>query len=1288
MSFDISRSTFRPRKNFLGVVMQQGRVQLDSDWNEWQSEFSRRIQAGTLDTVGQAVYPASTPNAFKITPGTDPNTGKNILTIGAGRYYVDGLLAENHGPENEALWDSALAELSGSPAYSSTSAATDFAKQPYLPNAALLPGNGPFLAYLDVWERDVTYLEDPDLIDKAVNIDTTGRLQTIWQVKLLDLSNLGSTPTCSTDIPAYDALLQAPAGRLTSGHVPNATSGPCCLAPNTGYTGQENQLYRVEIHQAGTSSAPPAGGYTFPLPSSIPTFKWSRDNASVETSVSAIATVSTTSGPVSQLTVASLGRDRVLGFAINDWIEITDDAYELLGQAGEIYQIANITPSTNTITLNATVSSHFPSGQTTPDLHTRIRRWDQSGKVYQTDSSGNTTLWIDLGAKASTGLIPVPPTGTMLVLENGVTVSFDLSPEPTAANPTAFRVADYWLFAARTADGSVETLTEAPPFGIHHHYARLAIVTFPSTVQPCRVEWPPSQSACNCACTVTVSPTDISGNTTLQSILDKYKNLSAPTTICLEPGIYSLHAPLRLTSAHNNITIEACQPNSVRIQALAGNESSFNDGLIVLDNSDAVTLSDLNFWVPASSYSATTFAGLPISSLSSSVAAMAQNLLVSIGIRVVSGTKITIQNCNFALARGTAKGLNQSTAILGAGILLNGQNEGLQVEGCEFLPGNADLIEFRQSFFTGVALASSISFAATTAPAGTAPSAPTNVAGAPTAAAPVQKAAGVVGASTAAVEQHQPANSVAEKTAPTAKLETRAVQGSPSAVQANAPTLSSGASSVARPVEETGVQLVGGQFQNIASFGAQTPATLASQGGTVLPATLDQAVLRDNTFLRLTSAALLLGETGSFEATANQIEFCQAGLWTLTPSLTQFLLFDPQGRALLGSTIALSLPLPQGDTSSGVTIAAAPASTRIYTGANNFTDSQGNVWVPDTTAKNVAIGGTSALAAPTPVPSVTGTSDPTLYQAERYGNSFSYTFSNLPAGFYSLTLKFAEIVHTTNQANKGVRLFNVSVNGQQVLTDFDIVAAAGGALIATDRTYVVPVSSGQIVVQFTGTSLGSDQNAKIDAVELDSTWSGAPFLGAGNESDSTSFFDQLAQLARQAYVGDSSQAQFRIEDNEMHDLNAPGLLLLQDDSVVNGNSSTLMMIGNRIDGQLNLKQDFAGVAAQAPASLSTKASITAGGYFYIYFLTLATIGGFGRAVVTSNMLTSTTTSSPYSFALILLAADVKPQAIAVMSNVFVGLIAVEPLRNFTDPNLTDVYLADLLKSWQFMNTVV
>ena len=103
MSFDNSRSTFNPCNDYAGVVMQQGRVQLDADWNEWLSEFARRMQAGTLDILGRAVYPATTPYAFQITASS--SGGSNLLTIGPGRMYVDGLLAENHGDPTTAVWD-------------------------------------------------------------------------------------------------------------------------------------------------------------------------------------------------------------------------------------------------------------------------------------------------------------------------------------------------------------------------------------------------------------------------------------------------------------------------------------------------------------------------------------------------------------------------------------------------------------------------------------------------------------------------------------------------------------------------------------------------------------------------------------------------------------------------------------------------------------------------------------------------------------------------------------------------------------------------------------------------------------------------------------------------------------------------------------------------------------------------------------------------------------------------------------------------------------------------------
>ena len=43
MSGDYSRVRFDPKNDFSGVLMQQGRVQLDADWNELVELLDRRL---------------------------------------------------------------------------------------------------------------------------------------------------------------------------------------------------------------------------------------------------------------------------------------------------------------------------------------------------------------------------------------------------------------------------------------------------------------------------------------------------------------------------------------------------------------------------------------------------------------------------------------------------------------------------------------------------------------------------------------------------------------------------------------------------------------------------------------------------------------------------------------------------------------------------------------------------------------------------------------------------------------------------------------------------------------------------------------------------------------------------------------------------------------------------------------------------------------------------------------------------------------------------------------------
>lgn len=57
MKGDFTRNTFNPRKHYRGVLMQQGRVQLDADWNENLDILLNRIETETIDVIGYCGVP-------------------------------------------------------------------------------------------------------------------------------------------------------------------------------------------------------------------------------------------------------------------------------------------------------------------------------------------------------------------------------------------------------------------------------------------------------------------------------------------------------------------------------------------------------------------------------------------------------------------------------------------------------------------------------------------------------------------------------------------------------------------------------------------------------------------------------------------------------------------------------------------------------------------------------------------------------------------------------------------------------------------------------------------------------------------------------------------------------------------------------------------------------------------------------------------------------------------------------------------------------------------------------
>jgi hypothetical protein len=95
---------------------------------------------------------------------------------------------------------------------------------------------------------------------------------------------------------------------------------------------------------------------------------------------------------------------------------------------------------------------------------------------------------------------------------------------------------------------------------------------------------------------------------------------------------------------------------------------------------------------------------------------------------------------------------------------------------------------------------------------------------------------------------------------------------------------------------------------------------------------------------------------------------------------------------------------------------------------------------------------------------VTNPAPMAVYQTARTGN-FSYTISGFsPGGSHTVRLHFAETFFSTT----GSRTFNVSINGTRVLTNFDIVAAAGAMNKAVIEQFTQSASStGDYVITFT-----------------------------------------------------------------------------------------------------------------------------------------------------------------------------------------------------------------------------
>lgn len=487
MKGDFSRSTFHAERPYSSVRMQQGRVPLDADWNEQVDIIDHQRRRAIADIVGGCCIPESEPSSFRVTvAGAE-------LRVEGGRAWVQGTLAER--PDVQAI---------------------------ALPAAA-----GRYVVYLEVFERHVTAIEDPDIREVALGgPDTATRTATVSRA---DIAPVGEAQGCA-DLPRFIPPGQT-TGQLTASTGAQPADTPCVVPTAAGYARLENQLYRVEIQGSGsTGDATP------------PTFKWSRDNGSIAAEWLEL--------DGNEIVIPDPGRDDVLGFHQNRWIELGHDALDVAGQTGPVVEVvARRTDGQGRFRLQ--FDAH---GQSVPDpatlQHPKVRRWDH-----------------DAGSDLATGAVPILAADTAMALEGGIEVRFSAG---------SYRAGDYWMIPARTfsgasvgdilwpRDSSANPLPVAP-HGVTRFFCRLAIVDVTANataevVEDCRHTFPSlcglerGSGCCCCAVTVGTPGGDVA---TIAEALARLANEGGE--ICILPGVYRERVVLE---GRRDITLRGCGPRT------------------------------------------------------------------------------------------------------------------------------------------------------------------------------------------------------------------------------------------------------------------------------------------------------------------------------------------------------------------------------------------------------------------------------------------------------------------------------------------------------------------------------------------------------------------------------------------------------------------------------------------------------------------------------------------------------------------------------------------------------
>jgi hypothetical protein len=492
-------------RNVNGVLHQQGRVSLDTDFTDGQLiELGWQAQAGR-DVIGAGVcaVPATEPDGFKVQSAAVVN-GQVRVQLHPGRAWADGILAR-------------LAGAAADPAALVERAATYFGA----PLASPLPtadsiGDGVRDAViLEVSEESLHGFQYPErLVEPALGgPDTTERAYVNCRIRLL---RLGADEDCDTLRGKLRDDLSAK-GRLTASLAPAiAIAGDCPVVGGGGYTGFEHNLYRIEIAETQQGAT---------------RFKWSQCNGGLAARGRFDATVNP------PRVTLDAGRVAVIHAGLNAFYLEALQYDEAIG-AWQVSYGAMATLDTG------------------HDLELAVPA--VVGALPSTTDSVFFRLWNGIADVAAFTDAADP-----VELRDGIRLQFDA---PGAGN---YRPGDYWTFAVRAGEiaNPAVLVDNAPPTGIVYHRVALAEIDWTGrrntdisgAIEDCRKRFRPLTNLKIC-CTFLVGD-GVSSFGDFNELEEAARHLPlAGGELCLLPGLH--RANLALTS-RRNVVIHGCARRSI-----------------------------------------------------------------------------------------------------------------------------------------------------------------------------------------------------------------------------------------------------------------------------------------------------------------------------------------------------------------------------------------------------------------------------------------------------------------------------------------------------------------------------------------------------------------------------------------------------------------------------------------------------------------------------------------------------------------------------------------------------